>query len=85
MCASLHVLVCSYAVCSQQISELSVDVESKQKELQSVQQDKSSLEQQLTGLVSHRFYDGSATFYSEISSTFDASVEHLLSFIKAES
>ncbi|XP_070844364.1 CAP-Gly domain-containing linker protein 1 isoform X1 [Chaetodon trifascialis] len=32
------------------ISELSVDVESKQKELQSVQQEKSSLEQQLTGL-----------------------------------
>lgn len=35
----------------QQISELSVDVESKQKELQSLQQDKSSLEQQLSSLV----------------------------------
>ncbi|KAM3874237.1 CAP-Gly domain-containing linker protein 1 [Diretmus argenteus] len=32
------------------ISELSVELESKQKELQSVQQDKSSLEQQLTSL-----------------------------------
>lgn len=40
-----------YTVCPQQISELSVDVESKQKELQSVQQDKSSLEQQLGSLV----------------------------------
>lgn len=40
-----------YTVCPQQISELSVDVESKQKELQSVQQDKSSLEQELTSLV----------------------------------
>lgn len=40
-----------YTVCPQQISELSVDVESKQKELQSLQQDKSSLEQQLTSLV----------------------------------
>lgn len=35
----------------QQISELSVDVESKQKELQFVQQDKSCLEQQITSLV----------------------------------
>lgn len=35
----------------QQISELSVDMESKQKELLSVQQDKSCLEQQLTSLV----------------------------------
>lgn len=35
----------------QQISELSVDLESKQKELQSMQQDKSSLEEQLTSLV----------------------------------
>lgn len=34
-----------------QISELSVDVEGKQKELQSVHQDKSCLEQQLTSLV----------------------------------
>lgn len=34
-----------------QISELSVDMERKQKELQSVQQDKSSLEQQLTSVV----------------------------------
>lgn len=41
----------SYIVCTQQISELSVDLESKQKELQSVQQDKSCLEQQLTSLV----------------------------------
>lgn len=40
-----------YTVCSEQISELSVDLESKQKELQSVQQDKTSLEQQLTSLV----------------------------------
>ena len=40
-----------YTVCLHQISELSVDVESKQKELQSVQQDKSSLEEQLTNLV----------------------------------
>lgn len=40
-----------YTVCPRQISELSVDVESKQKELQSVQQDKSTLEQQLTSLV----------------------------------
>lgn len=39
------------AVCSIQISELSVDLESKQKELQSVQQDRSSLEEQLTSLV----------------------------------
>lgn len=35
----------------QQISELSVDMESKQKELLSAQQDKSCLEQQLTSLV----------------------------------
>lgn len=40
-----------YTVCPQQISELSVDLESKQKEVQSLEQDKSSLEQQLTGLV----------------------------------
>lgn len=40
-----------YTVCPHQISELSVDVESKQKELQSLQQDKSSLELQLTSLV----------------------------------
>lgn len=35
-----------------QISELSVDVESKQKELQRLQQDKSSVEEQLSSLVS---------------------------------
>lgn len=35
----------------QQISELSVDVESKQKELQRLQQDKSSMEEQLSSLV----------------------------------
>lgn len=40
-----------YTVCLQQISELSVDLESKQKEFQSVQEDKSSLEQQLTSLI----------------------------------
>lgn len=34
-----------------QISELSVDVESKQKELQRLQQDKSGLEEQLSSLV----------------------------------
>lgn len=38
-------------VCPNQISELSVDLESKQKELQSVQEDNSSLEQQLISLV----------------------------------
>lgn len=37
--------------CVLQISELSVDVESKQKELRSLQQDKSCLEEQLTNLV----------------------------------
>lgn len=40
-----------FTLCHKQISELSVDLESKQKELQSVQQDKSSLEEQLTSLV----------------------------------
>lgn len=39
------------ALCALQISELSVDVESKQKELQSLQHDKSCLEQQLINLV----------------------------------
>lgn len=39
------------ARCVLQISELSVDVESKQKELQSLQHDKSCLEQQLINLV----------------------------------
>lgn len=34
-----------------QISELSVDVESKQKELQRLQQDKSGVEEQLSSLV----------------------------------
>lgn len=34
-----------------QISELSVDVESKQKELQRLQQDKGSVEEQLSSLV----------------------------------
>lgn len=34
-----------------QISELSVDVESKQKELQQLQLDKSSVEEQLSSLV----------------------------------
>lgn len=39
------------ALCVLQISELSVDLESKQKELQSLQHDKSCLEQQLMTLV----------------------------------
>lgn len=39
------------ARCVLQISELSVDVESKQKELQSLQHDKSCLEEQLLNLV----------------------------------
>lgn len=38
-------------LCVLQISELSVDVESKQKEVQSLQHDKSCLEQQLISLV----------------------------------
>lgn len=46
-----------YTVCPQQISELSVDLESKQKEVQSLEQDKSSLEQQLTGLVRNSEHD----------------------------
>lgn len=41
----------SSTLCPSQISELSVDVESKQKELQSVQEEKSALDQQLRSLV----------------------------------
>lgn len=58
-CSDVHVyIVCPILCVPQQISELSVDMESKQKELQSVQQDKSSLEQQLSGLVREDGHSG---------------------------
>lgn len=49
--SAIHVRPLFYTVRLQQISELSVDVESKQKELQSVLQDKNCLEQQILSLV----------------------------------
>lgn len=48
-CSDLHTRL--YYCPPRQISELSVDLESKQKELQSVQKEKSSLEDLLSSLV----------------------------------
>lgn len=54
-----------------QISELSVDVESKQKELQRLQQDKSGVEEQLSSLVrcSKSLFKQGATFTTHICSS----------------